>query len=103
MNRHVARVCRILPFQNEMMSVSKSFSLSGAARSGDLLEEVQGTRSTQETIHGIAECLGRKLRLSTLLQWTYTLDSCNFSQRLRLSSDCIATLHAHGDVPVFLA
>ena len=55
------------------------------------------------SMHGIAECLGRKLRLSTFLQWTYTFDSCNFWQRLWHSSDGIATLHVHSDVPVFLA
>ena len=42
-------------------------------------------------------------KYTTFLQWTYTFDSCNFWQRLWHSSDGIATLHVHSDVPVFLA
>ena len=40
-NRHVSPACRILPFQDEMISVSKSFSSSSAVVYQDLLEVVQ--------------------------------------------------------------
>ena len=41
MNRHVTRVCRILPFQYKMGSVSKSLSLSSVVGYLDRLQVVQ--------------------------------------------------------------
>ena len=71
MNRHVTQVRRILPSQYQVIFVSVSFSMSSSVSYRDLLEAY----SILDTIHGLAECLGNKLRLSIFLQYTKTLVS----------------------------
>ena len=52
MNRHVARICRVLPFQYELASVSKSYSLSSGVGYLDRLEIVEKQRvSFPDTIY----------------------------------------------------
>ena len=98
MTWHVALFCRVLSFGYDMASVSRSFSLSKIVCDLDRLQVVLRTYNIQETIRGIAECIGVKLRLSIFLQRTWTCSSCNFAKRPRISSGGIATLHVHGVV-----
>ena len=87
MDRHVARVCQFLPFQNEMASVSQSFSSRSVVGYLDRPQVVQkNTIFKRPPMVCLSVCLSSCNKRKPIV-------SCSFWQRLRLSSDGIPTLH----------
>ena len=84
MDRHVTRVCRILPLQHKMVFVSISFSLSSSVGYRDLLEVVQEHAVFERPSVFLLSVSARSI-VSPPSCNRRTLVSCNFWQHRRFS------------------